>query len=104
MKWRIDKLCSFSHCSTLDGSKVKIGSTVREMVSHAFANLKPNRNGHSVSAIRNHIKNVFGQVITKRTNTSIRKVLADEFAEGRIRMTNDESDDILFTKRFALVK
>lgn len=94
----------FSHCFTLGGAKAKNSPTVAEMVLHAFINLKSDRKGHSVSAIRNHMKNHFKYDVTKRTNTIIRKFLAQEFSEGRIRMTNDEGDNILYNKRFALVK
>lgn len=74
-----------------------------EMVDEAFKMLK-NRKGHSLEAIRKFVIQNYDCNKTKLTQTLIKKYLAQEFAEGRIKMMNSESNNILFNKRFALVK
>lgn len=55
-------------------------------------------------AIRQFIKTQYDCELTKRTVNAIKKFIGAEFAAGRIKMTNDDGDEIKFNKRFATVK
>lgn len=73
------------------------------MTTMAFTSLK-DRKGNSLASIRNYIATEYKRVISKALQGHIKKFIAKEFEEGRIRMTNSDEETINFAKRFALVK
>lgn len=76
---------------------------VAEMVTNALNTLK-NRQGVPLAGIKKFIAKTYGLEMTKARQTLIRKAMAAEFTEGRIRMTNDEKETIDFSKRFSVNK
>lgn len=79
-------------------SKAKKPST-KEMVTKALIQLK-SRQGCSLAAIRNFIESNYAIDMNKQRQTLIKKVMMEEYAAGRLMMTNHDKLEINFTKRF----
>lgn len=73
--------------------------STRVMVTHALTTLK-SRQGCSLAAIRNCIKEKYNVELNKQRQNLIKNFMTEEFNAGRIKMTNNDKLKIDFSKRF----
>lgn len=73
------------------------------MITNAIEKLN-NRKGSTLSAIRNFIVREYSREMNKTLQNHIKKFLAKEFEEGRIRMVNSDNEAINYKMRFSMTK